>query len=1598
MTSEGPSAVPTTPSTSQAALERVSELAPAGSGDVVTAFARAYLRRLPAGPLTHLTPGELAAHILDVFAFADGAGGDSRAVRVFNAEPATHGYHSAGTVVEIVAPDSPFLVDSIRAAIQAHGYRVANIVHPVIGTRRDGDGHLQAILPARDAPDRESLQHHCLDRRIDESDAATLAADVARVLDDVTAAVSDFEPMRDRVARMIELAKTTGARYGRAEISEAIAFLEWLLDRNFVFLGYREYRIVDEGGERRLQVAADSGLGILRDAATSASALPRPLSELPPDLRARYEEGDLLVISKTNRVGTVHHRRKMDYIGLRLIDDDGNVAGEARLIGLFTTKAAMAEAASVPLLHRKLQHVFEAEDLMEGTHDHKAVTQIFESFPKAELFAMSADEVRQAVMGILDLHEERRVRLFVRHDPFGRNVSILVALPRDRFNAALRRRLQDMFRERFHGTTVDYHLALGEADPAQIHFTVWVDGDIPDVPYRDLELAVVALTRTWEDHLEDRLQTRVTGEEAARLTARWAPRFPEYYRASVDIDIAAGDVLCLDEQVTRGEPLLIGLQNEEVAGPGAPLTRVALYRQGEKMELSQIVPHLEALGLRVVEEVPTRLRPNGDLVFIHDFGVLDHEGRRLDLDACGPRLAAALQAIVEGRVGSDSLNRLIVRGDVTHEDIAVLRAYRTYWRLVTATFTISYINDAFAAHPALGTAICRLFAARFAPDGDPATEQRLHDEIMAGLDEVTSLDEDRILRGFVGLIDATVRTNAYRPDRTSLALKLSSADVPGMPEPRPLYEIFVASPDVEGIHLRGGMIARGGLRWSTRRDDYRTEVLGLMKAQMTKNAVIVPTGSKGGFVIRRGDDGDPAASLRSRYITFIEGLLDVTDNLIDGAVVHPPQVRIHDGDDPYLVVAADKGTATLSDTANEVAARYGYWLGDAFASGGAAGYDHKELGITARGAWESVKAHFRERGLDPQTDPFTVAGIGDMSGDVFGNGMLLSPMIRLVAAFDHRDIFLDPDPDPARSFEERRRLATLPASSWQDYDRAVLSPGGGVFSRSAKSIELSPEAQAALATGDAMVTPQELVKAILRAPVDLLWNGGIGTYVKAGTESHADAGDRSNDAVRVDAGELRCAVVGEGGNLGFTQRARIEYARGGGRILTDFIDNSAGVHCSDREVNLKILLGIAEERGELDRAERDVLVAEMAGEVTRKILYDNFLQAQILSQEVEASPDRMEAYEEVMSQLEEEGLLDRAIEFLPSSEEMTDRIRSHQGMTGPELAVLLAYVKRSLIKALRSSELPDWTFFAADLCNYFPEPVIIRFGHLVEAHPLRRELIATIVANQVVNSEGITFVSRLTAETGAEPAAVVRAYRIARAVTGAERRWADIERLVTEIDPDTERELMRGVDALVEQTARWFLLRGDDQPIEATIAAFEEDLAALADALPGAGPAAWVADHQAVVTDLVDRGVPAEVAARHAFQQDLVLGPAIVQLSHGTGRGLEAVAGVFFHLGEKARLDWLQQQVDGFIPANHWQRLARQAVEDDLVMLRRDLAERVLVSTGSRPPEAAVEAYLEERPGGRRRLLALMSSLAADGIADMDAAMVAIRQVRRAVG
>jgi glutamate dehydrogenase len=1575
-------------------LDQIPDEVPDRESAAIAAFAQAYVRRIPDEEMPSIPPEELFAEIHDVFHFVDRRGFEPVALRVFNPDPEVDGYHASGTVVEVVADDGPFLVDSVSNALAGRELGVARHFHPVIGAVRDDDGRLIDVIHARNAERCESVQHVELEQRLEDAGLDELDADLRKVVGDVQLAVRDFEQMRAVVHRMTEMARAGAARYEQSEVDEAIAFLEWLLDLNFVFLGYREYRIEQGPEGPAIGIDPGSGLGILTSTDDSRFADPVPLSELPDDLRARYEEGHLLVVTKTNRPSTVHRGAKMDYIGLRTIGSDGAVVGEARLVGLFTSKAYMTEAASIPILRRKLESILEAEDLIEGSHDYKLVVQLFESFPKEDLFAAPISDLRQDLMGLLETEEHERVRLFIRRDLLRRSVSVLVTVPRDRFNATLRKRLQGLFRERYETTTVDYRLALGETGDARIHFTVWLEGPVPMVSFDELEADVLALARTWEDRLREALSVTVGSDSARSLAERWSERFPEYYRISTPLELVAGDVVALDRLSRDGARLSVGLQNETAADER--LTRIAVYRLDGKLDLSAMLPLLEDLGLRVVEEVPTRLLGDDGEVFIHDFGVLGPDGRQLSIERCGARVAATLTAALDGETESDSLHRLIVTSDLDYEQIEIVRAYRTYWRLVTPSFSLRYINDAFAENPGIAANLIRLFVARFGPEAEEATQATLRAEILHDLDAVASLDQDRILRGFAGLIEATMRTNAYLPERSCLSFKLRSALVPDMPEPKPMFEIFVYAPHVEGVHLRGSRIARGGIRWSTRREDYRTEVLGLMKAQMTKNAVIVPSGAKGGFVVR-GSDQDPAA-VRAAYQTFVRGLLDVTDNRVSGEIVPPVGVPVHDDPDPYLVVAADRGTAALSDLANAIAAEYDFWLGDAFASGGSAGYDHKALGITARGAWESVRRHFLELGVDVDEAPISVVGIGDMSGDVFGNGMLLSPHLRLVAAFDHRHVFIDPNPDPEVSYAERRRLFETPGSSWDDYDRVLLSEGGGVWPRSAKRIELSDQAREALGIEPQVMTPSEAIQAVLRAPVDLLWNGGVGTYVKAATESHEAAQDRVNDPVRVDGRDVRARVVGEGGNLGFTQEGRIEYEEFGGRSFTDFIDNSGGVHCSDREVNLKILLGLAVEREGLDMEERDRIVAGVADDVVAAIVYDNFLQAQILSQAVDRSAGRIDAYEDLMEQLEDEGLLDRVIEGLPAADEMIERAREGRGMARAELATLLAYAKRSLTDALLAGDLPDSPHFEQDLATYFPAPVVSRFGWLIMDHPLRRELVATIVANQVLNSEGITFVSRLESETGASSGDVVEAYRVARRVTGAGERWRAIEALAGDLDPTVVRQLMAGVDQLVETVTRWYLARSDDRSVEDQIGLAGAAFGELALEIASVGPEEWRAERDAEADDLVELGAPPGVAQRHVYQAELVYAPDIIELAALSDRSVLEVARVFFRVGAAFRLDWLEEQVAQLPTATRWQRWAVQTLQDDLLLLRRQLAERVLEGAVGREADAAVDAYLVSHAHGEGRLIRLMRLLVRDGVSDTAAAIVAIRQIRALVG
>ena len=1242
----------------------VQERLPPERAEAVREFAKAYLRRLAATGDDDGHDTEALYHeVLGAFELAASRDGAPMAVRAFNPTRAEHGYEPGGSVVETNTEDLPFLVDSVSAELQARGLGIVRVLHPILGTERAPDGGIARVLHPHGAPATESVMHFELDRRLSPEELADLEDAVRSVLADVRRVVRDFPALRERVDHLIEAAREGAERYDGDEVAEVVAFLEWLARDNFIFLGARDYELRDGA----LRVVAGSGLGLLDDETRSAFANPVAVESLDPTLRERALGGELLLVSKTNRLSPVHRRARMDYVGIRRVSDDGEIVGEARMIGLFTTKAYAEAASETPVLHRKLQQVLGSEDLIEGSHDYKAAVTLFESFPKDELFAAPTDDLRGAVFALLGLQAEQG-RVLGRRDADGRTASIIVALPKGGYDAALLERLRSFLRRRFDASTVDAHEVLTEGDRVRVHFTVHrAQGGLPELSRRDVEAEILELARTWDDRARDELVAR-HGEERGRVLAkRWTGRLPDSYKAAVDAMAAADDIGRFERLFTGGEAFHVGLRNEPDG-----LTRIGMYRVGDKVELSQAMPTLEHLGLRVVEERPTRLLGGDGALWLQDFGVLGPTDLPLDLEECGERVAQCIAAVWRGEAESDSLNRLIINAGLDWRRVAILRAYRKYRQRIGSRFTEGYQNDVIAANPHITAKLIRLFELRNDPaiERDEEAEAALREDILVDLEAVPSLDHDRILRNQLGLIEATVRTNAYRSGRRSIAFKLSSADVPAIPQPPPLFEIYVYAPEVEGIHLRGGRIARGGLRWSDRMD-YRTEVFGLMRAQMTKNAVIVPDGAKGGFYLRRRPD-DPAAlkaEVERGYVTFVSGLLDLTDNLVEGEVVHPEGVRVLDADDTYLVVAADKGTATFSDTANRVAGRYGFWLGDAFASGGSKGYDHKALGITARGAWESLKRHFRELEMDPAVDEFTAVGIGDMSGDVFGNGMLLSDKIRLVAAYDHRHIFIDPDPGAAKGFAERKRLFELAGSSWDDYDRAAISEGGGVWQRSAKRIELPEQARAALGIEDGVLAPTEVIRAILRAPVDVFWNGGIGTVVKASTESDAEALDRSSDAIRVDA--ARAALPRRGrGRQPRPDSARADRVRPRRR---------AGQRRLHRQLGRGRLLrprgqpqGPARPRGAPRRARRRRArrAAGRGHRGRRRARPLRLLPAGADPRPGGARARRrgMFAYEDLMAALRGERPARPRVEVLPGSEEMAERRRAGRGLERPELA------------------------------------------------------------------------------------------------------------------------------------------------------------------------------------------------------------------------------------------------------------------------------------------------------------------------------------------
>lgn len=1620
--------------------------------DTVLAYLQRYYLHTAPEDLSGRDPVDVFGAAASHYRLAENRPQGTANVRVHTPTVEENGWTCSHSVVEVVTDDMPFLVDSVTNELSRQGRGIHVVIHPQVTVRRDVAGKLIEVLSGgpglpKSANGRkagkgakaelphdalvESWIHVEIDRETDRADLQQITADLLRVLSDVRETVEDWGKMRDAALRIADdLPGEPLDDLADEEVEEARELLRWLAADHFTFLGYREYELKDSDA---LAAVPGTGLGILRSDPHHSEDEAHPVSpsfdRLPADARAKAREHKLLVLTKANSRATVHRPSYLDYVGVKKFDAKGNVVGERRFLGLFSSAAYTESVRRVPVIRRKVAEVVEGAGFSYNSHDGRDLLQILETYPRDELFQTPVDQLRSVVTSVLYLQERRRLRLYLRQDEYGRYYSAIVYLPRDRYTTGVRLRLIDILKEELGGNSVDFTAWNTESILSRLHFVVRVPvgTELPHLTDADadrIEARLVEAARSWADGFQEALTAELGEERGAELQRQYGHSFPEGYKADHSPRAAVADLVHLETLKQGEKDFALSLYEPVGAGPGE--RRFKIYRTGEQVSLSAVLPALQQLGVEVVDERPYELRcADRTHAWIYDFGLrmplANGNGGYLADDARA-RFQEAFAAVWRGEAENDGFNALVLGAGLNWRQAMVLRAYAKYLRQAGSTFSQDYMESTLRNNVHTTRLLVSLFEARMSPSRQSAGTELtdgLLEELDGALDQVASLDEDRILRSFLTVIKATLRTNFFQSasegsdnrgqhtedgtPHSYVSMKFDPQAIPDLPAPRPAYEIWVYSPRVEGVHLRFGKVARGGLRWSDRREDFRTEILGLVKAQMVKNTVIVPVGAKGGFVAKQLPDPsvDRDAWLAegvAAYRTFISALLDITDNMVVGEVVPPADVVRHDEDDTYLVVAADKGTASFSDIANEVAVAYGFWLGDAFASGGSAGYDHKGMGITARGAWESVKRHFRELGHDTQTEDFTVVGVGDMSGDVFGNGMLLSEHIRLVAAFDHRHIFIDPNPDAATSYAERRRLFDLPRSSWADYDTGLLSAGGGVHPRSAKSIPLNSHVREALGIDPSVskMTPADLMQTILKAPVDLLWNGGIGTYIKAVSESNADVGDKANDAIRVNGEDLRAKVVGEGGNLGATQLGRIEFARSGGRINTDAIDNSAGVDTSDHEVNIKILLNGLVRDGDMTVKQRNKLLADMTDEVGALVLRNNYAQNVALSNASAQAPSLLHAQQRFMRRLERDGALDRALEFLPADRHIRELLSNGKGLSQPELAVLIAYTKITAADELISTVLPDDPHLQKLVHAYFPSELRERFPEAVDGHALRREIITTVLVNDTVNTAGSTFLHRLREETGASIEEIVRAQFTAREIFGLSRVWDAVEALDNKVAADVQTRIRLHSRRLVERGARW-LLGNRPQPvaIAETIEGFREGVARVWDELPKMLKGADLDWYHSILDELTAAGVPDELAVRVAGFSSAFPALDIVAIADRTGRDPLEVAEVYYDLADRLRITQLMDRIIELPRADRWQSMARASIREDLYAAHAALTSDVLsVGNGSSTPEERFLAWESKNAAILARSRSTLEEIQGSDAFDLANLSVAMRTMR----
>jgi len=1513
-------------------------------------FIKHFYQRISVDDLEKQSLQDLAGSAMAILQLAKKRKQNENKVHVYNPEFDKHGWQSTHTVVEIITNNRPFLVDSVSMSLNRLDTTIHLTVHPVLSIKRSPQGVLNDIEASDTTKanfNSESIMHFEIDRQTEGKALKEIENELNSVLNEVADTVDDWEAMRKQIDILTTNLKNQKNQFDAKTNKEVIEFCRWIADDHFTFLGYCE----DVVRGKELKIKKGSGLGLLRNGHNN----------LLPNGAVKHLDDEMIIVTKANNRSRIHRPAYMDFIGINKYDSKGKLLGQHCILGLFTSAAYNKNTHEIPLLRNKVSRVLSKSKLPTGGHDYKSLENIFETYPRDSLFAIADDDLFNISMGILALQERQRIRFFSRHDKFDRFYSCMVYVPKERYNRELRKKIQDILMDAYKGTSSQFNTHFSESVLARVHFIIRIKpGTRPKYKEEKIEQQIIEASRSWNDHIRESLTDQFGEEKGTTLLHKYGDAFTVSYQSDFSARSAACDINVME---TLNADNAIDIHMYRPIGADETSLRMKLYSKNNAVSPSDALPVVENMGLKVLAEKPYKVKISSkNCVWIHDFNMQTRDGTEINADQIADTFQNSFLKVWSDDAENDGFNQLVIKAGLSWREVATLRGYSKYLRQIGVRYSEPYMIECLIDNQNVSRSIVELFKARFDPELDDAEREssieKQKTELESALEQVDNLDDDRILRSFINLVNASLRTNYFQVAENGTAkpyisFKFDPSRINNLPLPRPMFEVFVYSPRVEAVHLRGGRVARGGLRWSDRREDFRTEILGLVKAQLVKNAVIVPTGSKGGFFVKRPPiGGDRNAQLEEGiacYKIFMSGLLDITDNIVKGEIIPPESVVRHDDDDPYLVVAADKGTATFSDIANGVARDYGFWLDDAFASGGSVGYDHKGMGITARGAWESVKRNFKELGHDTQSEPFTTIGIGDMMGDVFGNGMLLSRKTKLVGAFNHMHIFLDPDPNPEKSFKERERMFNLPRSSWMDYNKKLISKGGGIFERSAKSIKLTPQIQSLLDIKSDNLTPNELINTMLKAPVDLIWNGGIGTYIKSSKESHDDASDRANDSLRVDGKELRCKVLGEGGNLGVTQLGRVEFCRNGGKCYTDFIDNSAGVDTSDHEVNIKILLNEVVENGDMTAKQRNNLLAEMTDTVAELVLTDNYDQTQAISIEGTKTLHHVKEHARFIQMLEKSGVLNRKLEFLPTDETLKEYAASKRGLTAPEISVLLAYSKIHLYDILLDSDAPDDDFLRDVVEQYFPEILVKRYRTTIASHRLRREIVATYVTNKMVNQAGPLFAFQISEITGASYADIARAFMCSREIFSIDQIWSQIEALDNKVDAKIQMQMLNDAAGLLERSTLW-LLRNRRMPIDIrqTIDYFKPGIEELRTCIPRCFAKPNKILHKKRKDQLTKARVSAEIAEQVAGFVALSSSMDLVEVANDKRVDMNIASGVYFSIGDLLDLHWLRDSIANLQTENHWHLLAKSSLRNQLHRVQRLLtADMLAASSGT---------------------------------------------------